>query len=161
MTGCVKEDGDASENHGDRQVQTPAAFFTGIVTRKYFETWQFYTELLGFATWDESDQHVLLAHPSGARLEILRHETDDCHPELVSSTDGRGFWFMMEVVDIVAEYERVCRAGHVPARPPSGSMAGRRSFSVRDPNGVLVCLCERQPMDAGDGDAETVTSVVN
>ena len=136
----------------------PASFFAGIVTGRYFETWQFYTELLGFTTWEESDLHVLLAHPSGARLDILRHETDPIHTELVSSTDGRGFWFMLEVDDVEAEYRRMSRAGVASARPPELSIFGRKAFSVHDPNGVLICLCERQSMDAGDED-ETSFSV--
>lgn len=153
----MKDDPEDAPLTDDRRGSSPAAFFAGIVTGRYFETWQFYTELLGFETWEESDQHVLLAHASGARLDILRHETEATHPELVSAADGRGFWFMLEVDDVDAEYRRFCRAGLTPARPPERLFWDRRAITVRDPNGIVVCLCERQSTDAGDENEESVT----
>jgi len=53
-----------------------AAFYPGLVTAKFYKTWDFYTEQLGFHTIEESEDSVRLAHPSGAQLAILRHETD-------------------------------------------------------------------------------------
>jgi uncharacterized glyoxalase superfamily protein PhnB len=115
-------------------------FYCGLVTEKFFETWDFYTELLGFCTLDENETNVLLMHPSGVRLEILKHETNERHAELVSAMDGRGFWLNLEVEDVDAEYQRLCAGGVQLVHPPENQSLGRRSFSVRDPNGVLICI---------------------
>jgi catechol 2,3-dioxygenase-like lactoylglutathione lyase family enzyme len=131
-------------------VSRTTAFFMGIVTERYFESWNFYTEVLGFTTWEESDSHVLLVHPSGARIELLQHETNEQHPELVSATDGRGLWFVLEVGDVDAEYQRQCAFGVPSLQPPAYSWHGRKAFMVRDPNGVLICVCDRFASDGNE-----------
>lgn len=123
-----------------RQPSAGGGFYLGLVTEKFFETWDFYTEQLGFRTLDESETCVLLMHPSGVRLEVLRHETNERHAELVSATDGRGFWLNVEVEDVDAEYQRLCAGGVQLVHPPESQPHGRRSFAVRDPNGVLICI---------------------
>jgi catechol 2,3-dioxygenase-like lactoylglutathione lyase family enzyme len=124
-----------------------AGFYCGLVTEKFYETWDFYTELLGFRTLDENEASVLLMHPSGVRLEILRHETNERHAELVSATDGRGFWLNLEVENVDAEYQRLCAGGVQLVHPPENQSLGRRGFTVRDPNGVLICIAN--PWEAG------------
>lgn len=132
----MKTDGIAERSDG--------VFYPGLVTARYYETWDFYTELLGFRTLEEMNGRVLLAHPSGARLEIILHETQDRFAELVSETDGRGFWLNLEVVDVDEEYRRLCRAGVQLVHPPENFSGGRRALTVRDPNGVLVCVANRR-----------------
>lgn len=125
----------------DRDGRSPA-FGAGIVTGRFFETWDFYTEVLGFKTWEESDERVVLVHVSGARLEILRHETEESHPELVGATDGRGLWFRLEVEDVEAERRRFASIGLGDGEP--GDWRGARDvLALRDPNGVLVLVCAR------------------
>jgi catechol 2,3-dioxygenase-like lactoylglutathione lyase family enzyme len=116
-----------------------AAFYPGLVTAKFYETWDFYTEQLGFHTIEESDDRVRLAHPSGARLAILRHETDEQNPELVSPTDGHGLWLQLDVTDVDGLYQRLRGADMQIVREPKAGARGSR-FAVRDPNGVLVCV---------------------
>jgi catechol 2,3-dioxygenase-like lactoylglutathione lyase family enzyme len=113
-------------------------FYFGLVTAKFYETWDFYTEGLGFRTWEEDDHYVVLAHSSGARLSILRHETNEQHAELVSATDGRGLWLNLEVADVDAMYEQLCAAGVPVVQPLEAGPRGARFFVVRDPNGVLL-----------------------
>jgi len=132
--------------NADQSSFTPAGFFcVGLVTARFYETWDFYTEQLGFRTLNEGDDHVLLAHASGVRLEILRHETDEQDAELVSATDGRGFRFTLEIENVDELYQRLCDAGVERVHSLESLSLGRRSFTVRDPNGVLIRLATREP----------------
>ena len=120
-------------------------FYFGLVTSKFYETWDFYTERLGFRTLDEDDHRVLLVHSSGAGLMVLRHETEEQYAELVSATDGRGFWLNLDVADVEALYQSLCEGNVAVVRPLAVGLRGSRSFTVRDPNGVLICIaCGRR-----------------
>lgn len=119
-------------------------YHAGIVTAKFYETWDFYTELLGFRTIEEDDHHVLLRHPSGAGLKILRHETNEQHAELVSATDGRGFWLNLDIADVDAVHELMA-ASSTPGVEPLEVGPRGRFFTVRDPNGVLIRIARAQP----------------
>jgi catechol 2,3-dioxygenase-like lactoylglutathione lyase family enzyme len=125
------------ELHAPVAVATPSP---GIVTAKFYETWDFYTTHLGFRTVDESDNHVMLAHASGGQLLILREEIDGLPPELVSATDGRGVWLCFEVADTDAEHSRLAAAGVDIVAAPADRPWGRRHCLIRDPNGMIVSL---------------------
>ncbi|HVU25137.1 MAG TPA: VOC family protein [Opitutus sp.] len=128
-------------------------FYPSVVTARFFETWNFYAEHLGFRTVFESDAYVHLAHAGGAQLGILRHEIDGPRPELISATDGRGYWFNLDVADADAEYARLVAAGVTIAEPIEDKSWGSRQFMVCDPNGVLVAIAHRRPA------AETLAAV--
>jgi len=122
-----------------RPTPCAAPFFFGLVTAKLYETWDFYTEYLGFRTFEEADDRILLIHPSGARLGIMRQETDDRYPERVSATDGRGIWLTVEVSDLDATFARLRDAGGAEFESfNSEGQQGIASFAIRDPNGVLI-----------------------
>ncbi len=125
-----------------------AAFYPGIVTADFYGTWDFYCEHLGFRTVAECDFYVQLAHPSGAQISVLRHELDGPSPELVSATDGRGFWLNLDVADADAEFRRLSAAGLEIVSPPEDKPWGDRMFVVRDPNRVLIALAHRTPSNA-------------
>ena len=122
--------------------QTGAFLYLNLVTERFDETWAFYTELLGFGTLLAEDSYVRLFHPSGVQLGFMRHETHELHPELVSATEGRGFWLNLEVADSGWEYKRLCDAGVTVVRPLEAQSCGGCSFTIRDPNGVLICVTE-------------------
>jgi len=132
---------------GPGQVQAPtnerAAFYPGIVTGRFYDTWDFYTTHLGFRTIAECDIYVQLAHPTGAQIAVLRHEMDGPVKELVSATDGRGVWLNLDVVDADAEHRRLLQAGVEIAAPLEDTAWGDRQFIVRDPNGVLISIAHR------------------
>jgi len=115
-----------------------ASFAFGLVTAKFYEMWDFYTEQLGFRTLEQTDDLVVLVHGSGVRLEIMRHETNEQHAELVSATDGRGIWLNLDVVDVDAEYERLRAVGVPMVRPLAVGLRRARFFVVGDPSGVLI-----------------------
>ena len=125
--------------------EVTGSFYFGLVTAKFFETWDFYTERLGFRTLEEDDHRVVLAHSSGARLEVLRHETDEQHAELVSAADGRGFWLNLDVADVVAMYQSLREADISVVQPLAAGPRGARFFTVHDPNGVLIRIARALP----------------
>lgn len=130
-------------------------FYPSVVTGKFFETWDFYAAQLGFRTMCESDAYVHLAHPSGAQLGVLRHELDGLGlpAELVSATDGRGFWLNLDVADADAEHARLCAAGVDIVEPPEDKPWGDRQFIVRDPNGVLISIAHKIATQATEPEA--------
>lgn len=134
-----------------------AAFYPSIVTARFFETWDFYAAHLGFRTVAECDFYVHLQHPSGAQIGILRHELNGDTPELVTATDGRGFWLNLDVADADAEYARLISAGVGIAAEIEDKPWGDRQFMVRDPNGVLVAIAHRVSSCA----SETMPLAVN
>ncbi|MFT3782607.1 MAG: VOC family protein [Nibricoccus sp.] len=126
---------------------TAGVFYPGVVTARFFESWDFYTECLGFATIEEDDDHVVLEHVSGPRIELLRHETNERFPELVSETNGRGFWLNLEVDDVDAEFRRVCSYDIELVHAPERLSAQRRAFTLRDPNGILIRVLSALPAE--------------
>lgn len=121
----------------------PSPFVTGLVTARLFESWDFYTERLGFRTVAEGQGCVRLLHPCGAQLVLICEESGMTPAALVSAVEGRGFWLALEVADVATERSDLETAGlgieDVPAAPcwPEGS------FAVTDPNGVNVIVMPR------------------
>lgn len=114
------------------------AFHAGIVSRRFFETWDFYTTLLDFRTLVENDGYVRLLHASGAELSVLQHELNGEWSELVNATDGCGLWLALEVNDPTSLAARL-RSENVDLLPmPATAKWGAASFALRDPNGVLI-----------------------
>ncbi len=129
----------------DASVGERASFYPGIVSGKFFETWDFYCVHLGFRTVAECGVYVQLEHPSGAQIAVLQHEVDGPAPELINATDGRGFWLNLDVADADAEFARLSAAGLEIVGQPEDKPWGDRVFVVRDPNGVLITLSHRLP----------------
>jgi uncharacterized glyoxalase superfamily protein PhnB len=120
------------------------AWVPGMVSGRFFETWDFYTTCLGFRTLAESNTYVHLRHPSGAQLAVLREETEGAPAELVSATRGRGFWLFLEVDDAATLHQALHEGGVVAAVPLRDTAWGDRQFAVRDPNGVLIYIVQRK-----------------
>lgn len=121
----------------------PSPFYAGLVTHRLFATWDFYTERLGFRTMDEGGGCVRLQHPCGAQLILIEAEMGATPAELVSATDGRGFWLTLEVGDVEAERRELLAAG-VSLQPlPAAACWLPGAFTVSDPNGVLVVIAPR------------------
>jgi uncharacterized glyoxalase superfamily protein PhnB len=134
------------ELHGDAEAQH--TFFPSLVTAKFYESWDFYTSVLGFQTLKECDQYVHLAHSSGVEFGLVVHEMDGLPAELITSTDGRGFWLSITVSDADAEFERLSRMGVEIHEPLEDKPWGERQFSVRDPNGVIIQIAHRTVVGA-------------
>ncbi|MEO6004587.1 MAG: VOC family protein [Opitutus sp.] len=134
------------ERFGGGELSAPtvnSAFYPGLVTARFYETWDFYTVQLGFRTVCATDHYVQLSHVAGAQIGILQHELDGPTPELVSATDGRGYWLNLDVSDADAEHARLRAAGVQIVAPLEDKPWGDRQFVVRDPNGVLIAIAHR------------------
>lgn len=121
----------------------PSPFFAGLVTHRFFATWDFYTERLGFRTVAESGAGVRLLHPCGAQLALMPAETGATPAELVSGADGRGFWLTLEVADADATRRGLAAVGVSAQSLPPVACWPQGSFAVSDPNGVLVVILPR------------------
>jgi catechol 2,3-dioxygenase-like lactoylglutathione lyase family enzyme len=153
MRGLLRRFG-GGELHADSDAAP--AFYPNLVTGKFYETWDFYSEQLGFQTLHECDSYVHLSHPSGAQFGLLKQEQDGTPSELVSGTDGRGFWLSLDVSDADVEYQRLCALGVPIVQSPVNKPWGERQFVVRDPNGVLICIAHRIPSFVEDSVEELV-----
>lgn len=130
-------------------VATRRAFHPGLVTARFYESWDFYTTHLGFRTVFENHTFVQLEHPDGPRLSLQQQECETERAALVSATDGRGWWLELAVEDVEQEFARLQDAGVEPLSAIEMTPQGERRFFVRDPNGVLIALCSA----ASDGGA--------
>jgi len=139
---------------GGGELHAPAegapAFYPGLVTSKFYETWDFYSAILGFTTVTECGAYVHLAHPSGAQFGLLKHEVDGAPAELISAVEGRGFWLSLHVADADAEFTRLRSLGVQVVEPPEDKPWGERHFLVRDPNGVLIYIAHTIPAFADE-----------
>lgn len=121
----------------------PASFHTGLVTRRFFESWAFYTERLGFRTADEGGEWVRLVHPSGGQLWLMQEESDAPVAELVPAVEPRGLWLVLEVANPGEWAADLVSVGvETDEVPPGGPWAGG-GWRVRDPNGVTIVLVRR------------------
>lgn len=129
--------------HTDDFPVYPSPFVSGLVTARLFETWDFYTERLGFRTVAEGQGSVRLLHPCGAQLVLICEESGVTPARLVNAAEGRGFWLALEVADAVAERSELTTAGLAVEEVPTSPCWPEGSFSVIDPNGVHVILMPR------------------
>lgn len=120
-------------------------FVPGVVTARFHETWDFYTTHFGFRTESESNCHVHLVHPNGARMTLLREEIDGLPSALTHAPDGRGFWLELPVDDVDAVYQRLVAAGVEISEPPQDRPWHERDCRLRDPNGVMIQLSHTIP----------------
>jgi uncharacterized glyoxalase superfamily protein PhnB len=120
-----------------------APFFPGIVTARFFETWDFYTTHLGFGTLQEDNQTLKLVHESGVQLAFVREETEGQPAELICAMRGRGFWLALDVADAAADYARLTAASVDIASPLETTASGERRFALRDPNGILIFITQK------------------
>jgi uncharacterized glyoxalase superfamily protein PhnB len=125
-----------------------ALLYPGIVTSRFYETWDFYTEHFGFRTLRENSGYVHLIHASGAQLRIIHEELNDQFPALVSATDGRGFWLNLPSADADADYVHMIAAGVNVVSPPENTPWGEREFVVQDPNGILIFVAHGRQVTA-------------
>ncbi|MFH1499761.1 MAG: VOC family protein [Verrucomicrobiota bacterium] len=121
----------------------PASFHTGLVTRRFFDSWAFYTERLGFRTVDEGGEWVRLVHPSGGQLWLLQEETDAPAAELVPAVEPRGLWLRLEVANPGELAVELRSAGIEAEEVPPGGPWSDGGWRVRDPDGVTVLLIRR------------------
>ena len=121
----------------------PGPFHAGLVTRRYFDAWDFYTERLGFRTVDEGGSWVRLVHPSGGQLVLMQEETNEQLAELVAAVEPRGLWLTRVVADPAARAGELRAGGGEAEASAPGGPGGRDAWTLRDPDGVTILLSRR------------------
>lgn len=125
------------------------AFRFTYFTQKYNETWQFYKEKLGFSlehAWDRNDHDKGALFKAGAGLiEILLHPEDEAHH--VAGIDYRrpqGVFMCIQVWDIDERFEAYKTLGLTFKQEVTDQSWGHRSFSLLEPNGLILFFFQEQ-----------------
>ena len=119
-----------------RRVQ--AVFQHAFVTERFYQTWDFYTEVLGFRTVQAEDAWVTLEHPEGGQLCIYEAETAAVPEGILGQLDGRGQWLRLLVDDPGEERDRLIAAGVAEEELEPSDGGWQAGFRLRDPNGRVI-----------------------
>lgn len=119
--------------------QTTMKLNAGIITSKFKETKEFYTQKLNFTVVFENEFYLLLQTPGGAdQLSFLLPEHPTQRPVFKTAFSGKGVYLTMEVESADAEYKRIKDLG-VPIEVELRNEAwGDRHFAIKDPNGIGI-----------------------
>jgi catechol 2,3-dioxygenase-like lactoylglutathione lyase family enzyme len=126
----------------DRMNREGAFRFT-YFTDKYDQTWNFYEDKLGFHlehSWDRSDQDKGALFQAGAGLiEILLFPNDESHKYAgLDYRSPQGVFMCIQVWDIDQRFERYKSLGLNFAQQITDQSWGHRSFSLVEPNGLIL-----------------------
>jgi catechol 2,3-dioxygenase-like lactoylglutathione lyase family enzyme len=109
-----------------------------FVTERFYQTWDFYTEILGFRTVQAEDEWVKLEHPEGGQLCIYQAETASVPEGILGQLEGRGQWLRLLVDDLEEERDRLIAAGITEEGLEPLEGGGQAGFCLRDPNGLVI-----------------------
>ena len=118
-------------------------FAPEIYTEKIGECKQFYCEILGFQIEKEMEGFVVLRHKQDPQYDILLCVP---HSPFVNKIfhpafRGEGLIFQIEVIDVVAEYERIKNKVQVRLELIDEPVNGKH-FTIVDPNGILIDIVQ-------------------
>ncbi len=110
-----------------------------IVTDKLAETKAFYTDQIGCSITMEMDGYLAVRYggEQGTELSFMK---PGCLPggATIERFDGRGLILSIPTPDADAAHAAIERRGAVAQSEPSDKPWGWRSFTVADPNGVVL-----------------------
>lgn len=132
--------GDVSFEPGKSRV------YPGFVTAKPQELRDFYRERLGFAVSFDSPFYVQLVHlATGDQLGLMGKDAQGCgsHCEFETEANGFGYWLSVETLSVDADFKRLRAEGVPVVEEPKNQPWGERTCIVKDPNGTLVYLSQR------------------
>lgn len=125
------------------------AFRFTYFTEKYAETCEFYATSLGFKlehSWDRSEYDKGSLFKAGAGLiEVLLKTDDEKHR--VAGLDYRipqGVFMCIQVWNIDTLFDQYKSEGIPFKQEVTNQSWGHRSFSVLDPNGIVLFFFEEQ-----------------
>lgn len=125
------------------------AFRFTYFTDRYLETIQFYEAILGFElehSWDrnESDQGALFKAGRGL-IEILQSPVDSSlENEGLDYRPPQGAFMCIQVWEIDQLFEKYQSRGVSFKQEITIQKWGHRSFSILDPNGIVLFFFEEQ-----------------
>lgn len=113
----------------------------GIITDKFQETKEFYTQYLNFGVSFENDFYLLL-HTSNhqAELSFLKPNHPSQNPMFHAPFSGQGIYLTIEMDNVDELYEELSAKDieiHVTLRDEPW---GDRHFTIVDPNGISIDL---------------------
>lgn len=113
-----------------------------VVTDRFRETRAFWVDLLGFQVTFDHEFYLGLRSegPGTPELGFARPDADTPH-----RFEGKGITFALGVADADREHARLRAAGATILKPPCDQPWGARSFSVADPNGIVVVIAHQIP----------------
>lgn len=117
-------------------------------TEKYNETLAFYTEMLEFEVlhfWDRhaNDKGTLLKAGLGT-IEVMLKPTEDYRIKGLDYRKPQGVFACLQVDDATELYEKFQNKNIVFKEDLVDQSWGHRSFSVEDPNGIVLFFYEEQ-----------------
>ena len=130
-------------------MEREGAFRFTYLTRKYDETCRFYKDTLNLDlkhSWDrnEHDKGALFKAGSGL-IEVLLYPTDDKHK--ITGLDYRtpqGAFMCIQVWDVDGLFSDLRSTGVSFGQEITDQSWGHRSFSVIEPNGLILFFFEEQ-----------------
>lgn len=120
--------------------------YPGFVTSKPQELRDFYRDRLGFSVSFDSPFYVQLVHPlTGDQLGLMGKDAQGCgsHREFETEANGFGYWLSVETLSVDADFERLRAEGAPVVEEPKNQPWGERTCIVKDPNGTLVYLSQK------------------
>lgn len=125
------------------------AFRFTYFTDKYEETCSFYKDKLGFSlehAWDRNEQDKGALFKAGSGLiEVLLYPTEDDHiNEGLDYRSPQGVFMCIQVWDVDVLF-RTCKLAGVQFKQDLTDQPwGHRSFSILEPNGLVIFFFEEQ-----------------
>ncbi len=116
-------------------------------TDKYKETCEFYSEKLGLNlefSWDRNnlDKGAVFSVESGLIEVINLHDNEELKQAGFDFRKPEGAFMVVEVFDVNERFENYKSKGMVFKQELTNQSWGHRSFSVTDPNGVVLFFYE-------------------
>ena len=125
------------------------AFRFAYFTRKFDETCQFYEQILHFDlehSWDRSENDKGALFKAGAGLiEVLLFPNADAHKNAgLDYRSPQGAFAVIQVWDIDDLFQRLKAVGVPFEQEITDQSWGHRSFSVVEPNGLILLFIQEQ-----------------
>lgn len=118
----------------------------GIITEKFIETKEFYTNKLGFGVTFENDFYLLLHTPDkSSEISFLKPNHPSQKPIFQSPFAGKGVYLTIEVENVDEVYEQFKSKSIKFALEIRDEVWGDRHFAILDPNGIGIDIVTYSP----------------
>ncbi|MFV1884636.1 MAG: VOC family protein [Balneola sp.] len=121
----------------------------GIITEKFNETKEFYTNILGFGVSFENDFYLLMHTPDkSAEISFLKPYHPTQKPIFQSPFTGKGVYLTIEVDNVDEVYKQFKSKNIKPEIEIRDEVWGDRHFAIVDPNGIGIDIVTYSPPQA-------------
>ncbi len=128
-----------SQNKTNHQNLNTMKLNAGIITEKFSETKEFYTNILGFGVTFENEFYLLMHTPNHeAEIAFLLPNHPTQKPIFQKKYTGPGLYFTIEVENVDALYEEIKKKGVAIEIEIRDESWGDKHFAIVDPNGIGI-----------------------